>query len=335
MKRFLFVAFMSAFACDSVHSTGPEAGSLVTLSAEWTQDLALVRDQAGIDASVPLRATLVWAGVPNFSPFCLAEGPNPLIPDRVVTSSVAKIACPDPFRFVPSMTQGSALVDPALREVHIELSNLAPSETLVGPVTGRIAYASVVIFADENDNGILDQEGRCRRPERGGKSGDREEMPLEPILAASFSYIAEPHERVVYREGEFDSDSYFYPAPTCETPPPAGFSLWRVGFDGCTLSRLEQRIRLKVQTPDKLSSMQCGPGRKDYAREPREKSPDKRLVTECINATELATADPTCECPDPVIYKLAGCEKDLLCMEPEWDLTDDPPDWWPCTEDDN
>jgi len=162
MKKLLLACLMSALACDSVHTTAIEAEKLVVVNAEWSQDLAAIRDSAGIAADVPLRATLVWAGVPNFSPFCLEEGPNPLAPGRVVSSSVAMIACPDPFRFVPSLTQGTAVVDPATNKVQIELSNLPPAEVLVGSVSSRVAYASLVVFADENNNGLLDQKTWCR-----------------------------------------------------------------------------------------------------------------------------------------------------------------------------
>src|SRR6185312_12978722 len=32
-------------------------------------------------------------------------------------------------------------------------------------------------------------------------------------------------------------------------------------------------------------------------------------------------------------YVLRGCRNDASCEAPDWDLTDDPPAWWPCPTD--
>ena|GEM_PF-4326068 len=333
MRHIIYPLFILLASCDSIYTTAVEAERLVTISAEWNGDLSNSLELAGISTSTPLRATLIWADVPNFSPFCLKEGFNPLEPNKVVTSTVAKLACPDPFRFVSGETQGSALIDLSARQVDISLVNLPPAEVLVGSPGERVGYASVVVFADLNSNGIIDQGGRCRRPERDGKDGNRVDESQEPILAASFVNLTEAHERIVYLEGQFDEDSYFYPALGCEKFPTSGFSLWRIGENDCTLTNLNERIRLNIASPDIFKPMQCGPGRKDYAREPREKKPADRAIIECLSESEFALVDPTCSCPDPVLYQLKGCERDFICETPEWDYSNDPPEWWPCLKD--
>ena len=333
MKRVIFSFFLLFASCDSIYTTALEADNLVTISAEWNGDLSSSMSLAGLSTSTPLRATLIWAGVPNFSPFCLREGFNPLEPDKVITSTVAKLACPDPFRFVSGETQGSAVIDLASKQVDITLVNLPPTEALVGTPGQRVGYASVVVFADVNGNGIIDQGGRCRRPERDGKDGNRGDELQEPILAASFSNLAMEHERIVYLEGDFDEESFFYPALGCEEFPKAGFSLWRIGDSGCNLATVNERIRLDVSSPDVFQPMQCGPGRKDYAREPGDEKPADRAIIECLNESEFALVDPTCSCPDAVLYQLKGCERDFICETPEWDYSDNPPEWWPCLQD--
>ena len=341
-RHLCFALLIGAGCGDGIHSLKIEAGRLVTVSAEILGDLDAARaaSEPPIAAGVPLRATLVWAASPSFSPFCFEHGYNPLFPGRAITSSVARVGCADPFRFVAGRIDASVPVAPGARSLDLSLSHLPPPEALVGPPEARIGYAALVVFADENGDAMLDTGRRCRSPESKRRSDGREDDTsnrngdaVEPLLAASFHSLLDSQERVTYREGDFDAASYFYPAPACEEPPPVGFGIWRIGDDGCFASGLGQRVRLSPRGSQQLAQMQCESGRSAWYREPRDEAPNERLLAECLGPEELAVADPSCECPGVFVYRLAGCRADLICDEPEWDLRNDPPSWWPCTED--
>jgi hypothetical protein len=102
---------------------------------------------------------------------------------------------------------------------------------MVGDITARVAYGSLVVFDDVDDSGTLELARPLRPP-----SGVPREGPPEPngfstdiIRGASFVTMTAPDQRVAYREGAFIAASAFYPRAGCEPPPPPGFSVLAAG----------------------------------------------------------------------------------------------------------
>ena len=90
----------------------------------------------------------------------------------------------------------------------LTLSQLPAPDVMVGDVTARVAYASLVVFDDRDDSGTLELS-RPRRPpfafedERGFQPGRPDS--LDVIYGASFVTMTAPDQRVAYREGAFDA----------------------------------------------------------------------------------------------------------------------------------
>ena len=78
--------------------------------------------------------------------------------------------CRDPFGFVPDVVSVSVPIDvdaPAT----LTLTQLPAADVMVGDVTARVAYGSLVVFDDRDDTGTLElstaapsavQDGRAR-----------------------------------------------------------------------------------------------------------------------------------------------------------------------------
>ncbi len=338
-----------------VHDLTDEAGPLVEVSGRIEGSLAAVLPPPTAAEDLRLRAGLLWAGNPFGDPYCLEHGPNPVRRSGEPPSPFSRQVCPaDPLGFRPALMDVSVPVDPASPEPFvIPLTHVPSAEVMVGTLEARVAYASLVLFHDVNDNGTLDlieprDLPRDRRGGGGGPGGGRddpskgkEDGPPDELLGASFSSLLRPQVRVVFREGDF-VESFFWPLPDCD-PPPKGFSVLTVEgtFLGgsCTAAGLEEGpVPVPLARPETLADLRCLPpqGRKD-AR-PRDELPEGWL-SECLGPEELVTADPKAECPAISEQVLAGCQGDARCVldcetddceAPDWDRRDNPPDWWPC-----
>jgi hypothetical protein len=218
---FCFAPLLVA-ACGRLQGFGGDAPPLATFNVLFQGDLAPLRP-TGVTGEHALRVALVWGAQWLTEPFCVLPAESPGV------AAVIDAGCRDPFGFVPTAVSVSvpiAIDVPAT----LTLSQLPAADVMVGDVTARVAYASLVVFDDRNDTGTLELARQFR-----GFMGDREGPPgifvPEPpdiIYGASFVTMTAPDQRVAYREGAFDTRSAFYPRAGCDPPPP-GFSVLAAG----------------------------------------------------------------------------------------------------------
>jgi hypothetical protein len=319
----------------------PILASILTLTASCSSGVfgvgddrdPLVTIRGRYDGPLPeegtLRAGIIWAGVPVFVPYCHKYGPNPREEREVPT--VAQKGCRDPFEVVPGAVGPSVPFDRAGdRTFEIPIEHLPDAGVMVGTLAGRVAYGTVVLFDDIDDDGFLDLGARCRRRD----ADDPLPEPHDRLIVSTFTRLDEPQTRIAYVEGDFDADSFFYPHPNCTALPPRGFSLWNVGdlFDPngtCEVTPLERELVLEQMPATSLAHLSCRPSENEsFSRPPPDEGTGQSVMYDCTPEGELVAIDPQCPCPGLRVYSLRGCYDDAACTEPDWDL--DPPMGWPC-----
>jgi hypothetical protein len=230
---------------------------LVTIQVKVTGDLEALRPPDGKDKPAHLRVALVWGQQFASQAFCYTQGIFSQLPPGLSLSAdpsaaaVYHAGCRDPFGF--AFKQIGADVPVTVGEVTaIELDTLPSAAALVGDVTARVGYASLVVYDDRNGNGVLDAlranrlvdgsdevtpttssgatdagastgnagAGSTGGPGAGGQGPNN--GPPDLVYAASFVTATRPDHRIAYREGSW-VDSFFYPRPGCP-PPPVGYS---------------------------------------------------------------------------------------------------------------
>jgi hypothetical protein len=337
-------------ACDGqLQGLEAAAAPLLALRVRATGDLAAVRPVA--DAALPLRLRVgvVWGDVHQPDNFCIRNSPwaalagqAPLAQDPSAVA-VAAAGCRDILSFTPADVGPSVPI--ALGQTtQIDFYDLPLANLLVGPPEGRVGYATVVVYDDRDGNGSLDLPrpaspsvgGQGGGPQGGssgggGKGGGKERLQ-DAVYAASWVTMAQPHQRLAYREGGFDKLQLFYPMIGCEPPPP-GFSV--VSVQGlptaaqCSSQRLgETVVELAVQPTAAVLEAVCSQ-RNNRWRAPRDKE-DLSQPWVCLNGNELVIADPPGGCKGISKWSLRGCRQDPDCDVPEWDVRAFPPAWWPC-----
>jgi hypothetical protein len=139
-----------------------------------------VRVDGDFSALANPRVTLIWADQAIVETFCWLA---PLHPDAEVRA-VAAAGCRDPLGFYPGAVGISAPVDADGLAV-LEIYDLPLASQMVGEVTGRVAYASVVLYDDVDGDGSLelrwprwnggsDLEFDDEAGPRGGRGGGKE-----------------------------------------------------------------------------------------------------------------------------------------------------------------
>jgi hypothetical protein len=217
----------------------PGCGKLVGLDTPVTP-LARIRVQfAGyLPATAgPLRVALVWGAQWLPEPFCVA--PPKAVPAVVQpgwklpsVDDVVAAGCPDNFRFVPDRAGADIPIQPDVPPT-IDLINLPAADVMVGDVTARIAYASVVVYYDRNGNGTLDFHHPPHHQDHEEDYNPGTPATSDVVFGASFISMTKPDQRVAFREGEFDANVAFYPRIGCDNSQPLpGFSILSAGgFD--------------------------------------------------------------------------------------------------------
>jgi hypothetical protein len=157
-----------------------------------------------------------------------------LPPDTSIDGNALAVqlrGCRDPFGFVPARVEANAdFAFPGSAE--IDLFTLPGADVLVGDLTARSAYGSMVLYDDINDSGTLElaRPNRLGVPTEGPGSEPGATMLADTVLGASFVSMTAPDQRVAYREGAFDAAAAFYPRAGCGDPPPAFSMLAASGF---------------------------------------------------------------------------------------------------------
>ncbi|MBV8756568.1 MAG: hypothetical protein JO257_04820 [Deltaproteobacteria bacterium] len=181
-----------------------------------------------------LRVALVWGRQWLVEPLCLeGSGGLPLDPrdDPNAVAAVIAAGCRDPFGFVPARDAADAPLTIGM-PASLELITLPGADVMVGDLTARVAYGSLVVYDDQNHDGTLNIAVPNRPPDFGGEgggggggmgSGSDDTMTKDVVVGASFVTMLDRDTRVTYREGAF-IQSGFYPRAGCDAPPP-GFSI--------------------------------------------------------------------------------------------------------------
>lgn len=359
------VALAALTGCGDLVGLGGETPPLARIEVEVTGDLEPLRPE-GTESETPhLQVALVWAAQWMPEPFCV------LPPTSDEAAVVIEAGCPDSFGFVPARVGPSVDVEPGA-PASIELVSLPGADVMIGDVTARVAYASLVVYDDRDGDGTLELQesrrfGRDDDDREGEEPGSPPDADADIIYGASLVSMTQPDQRVAFREGEFLSAAPFYPRAGCPDPP-RGFSLLSAGGfsaadavaavlqgelpeqdpSSCEEEPLEGSVvTIPLRAPGPLRQLGCEPRREDGT--PRYRDPPGDAAD--LNDRPWACADlpsfgepasdgvqqlvvaglPTDACKRVTAFVLRGCEHDPTCAIPEWDLTDDPPAWWPCT----
>ena len=356
LMRIAVVAGMLA-GCGDIAGFSGTVPPLATFTVEVTGELDAVRVDGATGER--LRVALVWGDQWLPEPLCFLPADSP------EAATVLAAGCRDPLGFVPQRVTTSIAIEPNT-PTELALATLPTADVMVGDVTARIAYASLVVFDDRDDNETLGLE----RARTGGFGQNPDEMApprldRDIIYASSFVSMTEPDTRIALREGSYNAAAAFYPRVNCGVPP-AGFSILSAGGfpaaeaiaatlrgelpaqDPATCREAlpaDETIALSFRDPDELSEIGCLGRRADssvrYREPPRDPLNLDMRVAACAALPSFGE-DPPPErqyivstraddaCRGVIHYVLRGCDEDPSCEVPEWDVTNNPPDWWPC-----
>lgn len=344
---------LTLLGCGDLDGLDDTPTPLATIRVEVTGDLDSVRPP-GTEAETPrMRVALVWGDQWQPEPFCFLPADSP------EAQAVIDEGCPDNLGFVPERVAANVAVEIGVPS-DLELIELPAADVMVGEVTGRIAYGSLVVYDDRDDDGTLELRNHY----------GEDELPdtiVDTIYGASFVSMTQPDTRVAFREGDFDAAAAFYPRVGCEAPP-VGFSILGAGgfSEGaaiaailrgelpeqdpasCTTEDLERAVvSIPLAPPIEVQEVAClggeSRGETDYHEADREEEPvaaDTR-ISACVGLPSFDGEDlgveqlvfagqPGDPCRGVTHFTLFGCSDDPLCDPPEFDYSNPPPAWWPC-----
>jgi len=343
--------------CDSLEGFGGEVPPLATFQLEVTGDFESVRvPGAGEEA---LAVALVWGAQWLPEPLCF------LPPESSEVAAVIAAGCRDSFGFVPDRVTDTIAIEPNV-PAQLSLFDLPAADVLVGDVTARIAYASLVVYDDRDHDGKLDLARARRVPDADDDPPDSDTLAHDLVYGASFVSMTQPDVRIALREGGYSEQAAFYPRLGCGPPSP-GFSIVSAGGftreaafvaalagelpaqDPATCSERaldDATVQISLRAPAEVRDVRCIGRRADSSvryREPPLDPPDltNRAIA-CASVPDFGTGSSagivqlvvssrTDEpCKQVTHYLLRGCEHDAACELPDWDITATPPGWWPC-----
>jgi hypothetical protein len=226
--RRVAIAALGALAgagCSKLSGFGGDVPPLVTISFQVNGDLAPLRPP-GDTGEKQLQVALVWGDQWLTEPFCI------LPPESDAAAAVIAAGCRDPFGFVPSRVAANEPIELGVTG-SIQLFDLPGADVMVGDVTARVAYGSLVVYDDRDGDGTLDLARPHRTPTGGpdgggGPGGMDTTDSVDVVYGASFVTMTAPDQRLAYREGAFNADAAFYPRSGCGDPTPA-FSIVGAG----------------------------------------------------------------------------------------------------------
>jgi hypothetical protein len=344
--------------CGDISGFGGAVPPLATVRVQAAGDFASV--QAPKAADPTLRAALVWAAQWLTEPLCI------LPPDDASVAALVAAGCRDPFSFVPDRVATNAALAPD-GSATLELFDLPAADVMIGDVTARIAYASVVVYDDRDGDGTLTlgRPGRLAGRDDEDRPDDVEVSTTDLVYAASFVSMTEPDSRLAFREGAFNTVAAFYPRSGCGEPPPSFSIVSAGGFTAaaalaaqlrgelppedpatCSERSTDAPLPVAYRPPAELRQVACRERRTDSSvryREPPVDAPDLRDRTfACAKIPDFGSGKAngmiqlvvsgrsTDSCKGVTHFVLRGCRNDATCALPQWDITATPPSWWPC-----
>ncbi len=209
-----------ASSCNNLQGLTDNAPPLVTFNFTVSGDTTPFRP-AGIDSDRALQVALVWGEQWLTEPFCILPAANP------DAAKVIAAGCRDPFGFVASRVGADVPVTLGV-QTSISLRDLPSADLMVGDITSRVAYASLVLYDDRDGDGTLDLALSHRLPGAGpGPPQDDTPDSSDIVYGASFLTMTAADQRISYLEGTF-TPSAFYPRSGCDDPSP-GFNILSAG----------------------------------------------------------------------------------------------------------
>lgn len=318
-----FSAMWMALLC----ACGPGLSDLTLEAAPVARVRAKV-DLGGIRATGyegDLLVGFLWATAEQMPRACRAYAHLPEIAALPQCSGQSlSVKLRQPF---PSMAPLEADAD-GLAE--LVMKTLPDTRLSSGNARGRVFYGSIVVATDVDANGVFEPWGSMNSDGGEGTQPDR-------IVAASFTSLRRPHERLVLREGAWNPLSLFFPTFGCETPPP-GFSRLASTLDlsgehpsgQCEITGVNEVFNVPVLSDEAVEEMGCTSWL--GVSEPRHFNYSLEGTGVCLSEDlyfEAGGDDRACA--NSTLVPLSGCHDDGgPCDEPHWDFTDNPPDWWPC-----
>jgi hypothetical protein len=217
-------AASASSGCGGLQGFGGPTPPLVSFQVLVTGDLGPVRPP-GVTSEQSLQVALVWGDQWQTEPFCILPA------ESTDAAAVIAAGCRDPFSFVPLLVSATVPVTIGVPAT-LSLYDLPSADVMVGDITSRVAYASLVVY-DNRDGNTLDLALPHRTPAGGIGDGDRRnrDNPDSPdiVYGASVVTMTAPDQRVAFREGTF-TPSAFYPRAGCGDPLPQFSVLAASGF---------------------------------------------------------------------------------------------------------
>ena len=347
--------------CGRLQGFGGEAPPLATFNVVFQGDLApLLPEGVTVHA---LRVALVWGAQWLTEPFCVLPAESPGV------AAVIDAGCRDPFGFVPNVVSVSVPIEIDVPAT-LTLTQLPAADVMVGDVTARVAFGSLVVFDDRDDSRTLELSRPYRAPLGDGRGPPEMFRPpsSDIIYGASFITMTALDQRVAYREGAFDARSAFYPRAGCPPPRPTTVTSGPARRRGSSrtarvwggLPRVEPwgwvvaapaatTIAIAARAPADVLEVGCDERTEDssvrYREPPSYFDYASERVWACAHLPSFDTGggSPASDLIQLVVsgrlgerckglshYTLRGCFEDVNCAMPEWDFTANPPDWWPC-----
>ena len=345
--------------CGKLTGFGGPVPPLVSFQLMVTGDLTPFRPP-NVTSENALQVALVWGAQWLTEPFCVLPAESPMAGD-VITAG-----CRDPFGFVPIRVAANQPVTIG-ETATLSLYDLPSADVMVGDVTARVAYGSLVVYDDRDGSGTLEL-AVPHRTRSGGNGPPMNEVSdsADIVYGASFVTMVAPDQRIAFREGAFNAAAAFYPRSGCAAPPP-GFSVLSAGgftvaagLAAAVTGQLPAEdpaacaaadpgatvVSIPVAAPADVREVSCVERTDDSSiryREPPADPPDfSERATACAHLPSfdagnqsgliqlVVSGRPEDRCKGLTHYTLRGCRQNVSCTVPDWDFTATPPAWWPC-----
>jgi hypothetical protein len=210
------LVLLALAGCDDLAGFTGEPPPFATLQVQ------AVGDAPGAE----LRVALVWGALWLPEPLCFLPAESPEV------AAVLAAGCRDLLGFTPARAAVTVPLTPGATN-ELPVAQLPSADAMVGDLTARVGYASLVVFEDGDADGELTLGLAPQLPAGaydGGGFGDLDEEGVRSpdiVRGASFVSMTAPDRRVAFREGGF-VETGFYPRRGCAAPP-AGYSVVSAG----------------------------------------------------------------------------------------------------------
>ena len=357
MRARLALLAAAVGGCNNLQGVGGPVPPLVQFNVEVTGDVTSL----GVPTNTSLQVALVWGAQWLTEPFCI------LPPESPAAAAVIAAGCRDPFGFVPARVTASVPVTIGT-PVTLPLYEEPSTDLLVGSITSRVGYASLVFYDDVDRDGTLGLSESHLTATGGDDGPDQSDAADSPdvVYGASFVTMTAPDQRVAFLQGTFDPAAAFYPRNGCPEPAESFSVLDTGGFteaagltrrrpacspprtpSSCSTNPPDTLISVVARAPDEIEGVDCQERTLDGTtryRQPPADAPDftgRKTACASLPAFDTATQPKltqlvvsgrsTDRCKGLTHYTLRGCREDVSCAVPDWDFTANPPAWWPCS----